>query len=190
MSILIETLTLAPDRRFELVQGDITTEQVDAIVNAANSSLAHGAGVAGAILRKGGRRIQEESDAWVRAHGSVSHADPAYTGAGNLPCRYVIHAVGPYWGEGDEDHKLTQAISGSLRRADELKLASIAIPAISTGIFGFPKERAAGLFFTAIQNYFTANPGSGLKLVRLTILDAPTLAAFQAAFQRWAHQGK
>ena len=190
MTTTVESLVLDGDRRIELVQGDITAEHVDAIVNAANQWLAHGAGVAGAIVRKGGASIQAESDAWVRAHGQVSHAEPAYNSAGALPCRFVIHAVGPVWGEGDEDAKLSQAITGSLRRADELKLASIAIPAISTGIFGFPRERAAGLFLTAIQAYFRANPGSGLALVRLVILDAPILAVFREAFQRWAHQGK
>src|SRR5512144_2508720 len=89
--------------RLQIVQGDITDEHVDAIVNAANRHLAHGAGVAGAILRKGGRVVQDESDRWVSQHGTVTHAEPAYTRAGSLPCRYVIHAVGPVWGEGDED---------------------------------------------------------------------------------------
>ena len=79
---------------FQIVQGDITQEAVDAIVNAANSHLQHGGGVAGVIVRQGGQAIQQESDAWVRAHGPVSHTEPAYTSAGRLPCKYVIHAVG------------------------------------------------------------------------------------------------
>ena len=107
------------------MQGDITQEQVDAIVNAANSHLQHGGGVAGVIAHKGGQVIQQESHAWVRAHGPVSHAKPAYTSAGRLPCRYIIHAVGPVWGAGDEDHKLSAAVRGSLERADELNLRSI-----------------------------------------------------------------
>ena len=85
----------------QIARGDITAETVDAIVNAANSHLMHGAGVAGAIVRRGGPQIQVESSQWVREHGLVSHAEPAYTHAGNLPCRYVIHAVGPVWGEGE-----------------------------------------------------------------------------------------
>lgn len=124
----------------QLVEGDITTAKVDAIVNAANAHLQHGGGVAGIISRKGGPVIQRESDLWVREHGSVRHAEPAVTSGGSLPCRYVLHAVGPVWGEGDEDRKLAEAVTGSLRAADQLELTSIAFPAISTGIFGFPKE--------------------------------------------------
>ena len=162
----------------QLVQGDLTAEAVDAIVNAANSHLQHGGGVAGIIVRRGGYNIQTESDAWVREHGPVSHAEPAFTGAGHLPCRYIIHSVGPVWGEGNEDDKLGAAISGSLTLADRLGLHSIAFPAISTGIFGFPKERAADVIFTAIDHYFTLHPSSGLQIVRLTLFDQPTIAAF------------
>ncbi len=187
---VIASKELPGGRTLDLVHGDLTREQVDAIVNAANDALAHGGGLAAAIVRAGGPTIQQESDAWVRQHGRVSHAEPAYTRAGRLPCRYVIHAVGPIWGEGDEDTKLAQAIAGSLRRADQLKLASIAIPPLSTGIFGFPKERAAPIFFHTIQNYFVENPESTLRLVRLIILDQPTLNVFEAAFQGWTDQGR
>jgi O-acetyl-ADP-ribose deacetylase (regulator of RNase III) len=178
MSILQLGYTYPSGQQLEIVQGDITGEAVDAIVNAANSHLQHGAGVAGAIVRRGGLQIQQESTEWVRQHGTVSHAEPAYTSAGKLPCRYVIHAVGPVWGEGDEDAKLSSAIRGSLQVADRLKLASIAFPAISTGIFGFPKERAARIFLETLQNYFSANPSSGLKLVRLTLYDRTSLTTF------------
>lgn len=159
-------------------QADLTQERVDAIVNAANNRLQHGGGVAGAIVRRGGAQIQAESNAWVRKHGPVTHERPAYTGAGNLPCRYVIHAVGPVWGEGDEDAKLGAAVSGSLRVADELELTSIALPAISTGIFGFPKDRAARVILAAIQDYFASHVDSKLQLVRLVLFDQPTLDAF------------
>jgi len=167
----------------QIAEGDLTQEAVDAIVNAANSHLQHGGGVAGAIARRGGPEIQAESDAWVRQHGPVSHAEPAYTGAGSLPCRYVIHAVGPVWGEGDEDARLEAAVSGSLHLADRLELASIAFPAISTGIFGFPKERAADIILSAIQDHLLHNPTSNLKLVRLTLFDAPTIDAFIAVWK-------
>lgn len=170
----------------QLVQGDLTQERVDAIVNAANSHLQHGGGVAGAIVRRGGMEIQKESDEWVRRHGPVSHAEPAYTGAGSLPCKYVIHAVGPVWGEGDEDKKLAEAVAGSLRLAERLKLTSIAFPAISTGIFGFPKERAAGIIYWSIGDYFENHPASSLKQARLTLFDQPTLQAF---LQVWEEQG-
>lgn len=178
MSILQLGYTYPSGQQLEIVQGDITGEAVDAIVNAANSHLQHGAGVAGAIVRRGGYQIQQESLEWVRRNGPVGHDEPAFTGAGKLPCRYVIHAVGPVWGEGDEDVKLSSAIRGSLQVAERLGLASIAFPAISTGIFGFPKERAAHIFFETLQDYFSTNPSSGLKLVRLTLYDRPTLTTF------------
>ena len=163
---------------FQIVQGDITQEQVDAIVNAANSRLQHGGGVAGVIARKGGQVIQQGSNAWVQAHGPVSHDKPAYTTAGQLPCKYVIHAVGPVWGAGDEDAKLAKAVIGSLNLANELNLVSISLPAISTGIFGFPKERAARIIFRTIEKYFSLHPESSLKQVRLTLFDQATVDAF------------
>ena len=162
----------------EIARGDITTDPVDAIVNAANSELEHGGGVAWAISRRGGPAIQRESNAWVKKFGPVTNDKPAYTSGGEMPCKYVIHAVGPVWGEGDEDRKLTEAARGSLVRADELGLASISMPAISTGIFGFPKERAAKLIFAEIERYFAENAASGLSLVRLMLFDAPTVDTF------------
>jgi O-acetyl-ADP-ribose deacetylase (regulator of RNase III) len=167
---------------FQLVQGDLTTETTDAIVNAANSGLEHGGGVAGVISRHGGPAIQRESDAWVREHGPVSHAQPAYTSAGDLPCRYVIHAVGPVWGEGDEDAKLAAAVTGSLALADKLALASLSLPAISTGIFRFPRERAARVIFTAVEAYFKGDPASGLKTVRLVLFDRSSVEVFMKAW--------
>ncbi len=172
----------------EVCQGDLTEEMLDAIVNAANAHLAHGGGVAGAILRKGGWVIQEESNAWVKKHGPVTHAEPAYTSPGRLGCRYVIHAVGPVWGDGNEDQKLEDAIVGSLRLAERLQLNSIAFPAISTGIFGFPKDRAALVIFDAIADYFAENKQSKVTLVRLTIIDEPTLKVFQEVFKSWTSQ--
>ena len=178
---LIET-TLSSSSTLQLIQGDITTETTDAIVNAANAHLQHGAGVAGAISRRGGPDIRTESDAWVRKHGPVSHAEPAWTSGGKLPCRYVIHAVGPVWGVGNEDAKLDAAVTGCLRVADELGLVSISIPAISTGIFGFPKERAAGIIVKAVQSYFETKSNSGIKIIRLVLYDPATVAAFQKAW--------
>ncbi len=170
--------TFPSGQRFQLVQGDITQQDVDAIVNAANAGLQHGGGVAGIIVRRGGPGIQVESNQWVQEHGPVDHAEPAFTSGGDLPCRYVIHAVGPVWGEGDEDAKLATAVTGSLHRADELELESIAFPAISTGIFGFPKARAAGIIFEAVNQYFAGQGYSSVSLVRLVLFDQPTLDAF------------
>jgi O-acetyl-ADP-ribose deacetylase len=187
-SLLIES-KLASGVVFQLVQGDITSETTEAIVNAANEYLAHGAGVARAISLHGGATIQSESDAWVRTHGLVSHAEPAWTSGGKLPCRYVIHAVGPIWEDakrtgasGEADTNLEAAVTGSMRLAEELELSSIAFPAISTGIFGFPKERAANIMIKAIQRYFETKTHSGIQTVRLVILDQITLTAFQKAW--------
>jgi len=181
---VIQELRLPAGQVLQIVTGDLTMESVDAIVNAANTYLQHGGGGAGAMSRRGGPQIQVESSEWGRRYGPVSHERPAYTSAGKLPCRYVIHAVGPVWGAGDEDHKLAAAVSGSLRVADELGLASIAFPAISTGIFGFPKARAARVTLQAIQEYFSNAPASGLKQVRLTLIDSPAIQAFQDAWEQ------
>jgi O-acetyl-ADP-ribose deacetylase (regulator of RNase III) len=179
LSQILREIILPLHRQVQLAQGDLTAEPVDAIVNAANRYLQHGGGLAGAIVRSGGGSIQVESDAWVRQYGLVTHAEPAYTRAGRLPCKYIIHAVGPVWGEGDEDRKLAEAVTGALRLADRLELSSLALPAISTGIFGFPKERAAGVILSAVETYFAQNPESRLSLVRITLYDQHTLQAFQ-----------
>jgi O-acetyl-ADP-ribose deacetylase (regulator of RNase III) len=178
MSQILRQKTFPSGREIQIVQGDITQEPVDAIVNAANRQLQHGGGVAGVIVRRGGWQIQTESTEWVKKNGSVDHGEPAYTTAGKLPCKYVIHAVGPRWGEGDEDAKLAAAVTGSLELADELKLKSLALPAISTGIFGFPKNRAAEIIFEMIEKYFIDQPQSGLEIVRLTLFDKTTADVF------------
>ena len=188
MSQVLSEFTFPSGQRLQLAQGDLTTEHVDAIVNAANCRLQHGGGLAGAIVRRGGGSIQAESDAWVSEHGLVAHNAPAYTRAGKLPCRYVIHAVGPVWGEGDEDRKLEEAVTGSLRLAERLELSSVALPAISTGIFGFPKQRAAGIILSAVEAYFTQNSESMLSLVRITLFDQPTLEIFLRIWEEFLIQ--
>jgi len=179
--------TLANGLQLLLVHGDLTEQRVDAIVNAANEALQHGGGVAAAIRRKGGPTIQAESDAWVAEHGRVSHDRPALTSAGTLPCRHVIHAVGPRWGAGDEHAKLGQAVAASLELADREGMTSVALPAISTGIFGFPKAQAAEVIFDAIENFDREHPDASLTQVRLTLFDDSTLTPFLQAFQsRWS----
>ncbi len=180
MNTILTQKILSTGQSLQIVQGDITTDEVDAIVNAANEQLAHGGGVAWAISKKGGPTIQKESDEWIHKHGPVSHAHPAWTLGGLLPAKYIIHAVGPVWGDGDEDKKLSDAVTGSLCVADELKCQSIALPAISTGIFGFPKERAAGIIFSVVEKYFSENATSGLKLVRVVLYDQSTIDAFMS----------
>jgi O-acetyl-ADP-ribose deacetylase (regulator of RNase III) len=185
--VLVERVQ-STGQTIQIVQGDLTAETTDAIVNAANEHLSHGGGVAWAIVRRGGEIIQQESDEWIRKHGTVSHAHPAWTSGGDLPAKYVIHAVGPVWGDtqnasasGDEDNKLAAAVKGSLEVADELKCSSISFPAISTGIFGFPKERAADVIFSAIEKYFS-NHESGIKLIRLVLFDDATIRAFMTVW--------
>ena len=133
----------------ELVQGDITDLAIDAIVNAANASLKLGGGVAGAIARKGGRKIQEECD----KIGGTYVGGAVITTGGNLKARHVIHAVGPVHGMEHEDEKLKDATLNALKLADEHHLKSIAFPAISTGIFGFPRDRCATIMLSTAIAY-------------------------------------
>ena len=163
--------------KIELIQGDITELEVDAIVNAANENLAHGGGVAGAISRKGGPAIQQESDLWVKKHGPVKTGSIAITTAGNLSARYVIHAVGPIMGSGKEDEKLANATLNSLVIADKYKIKSIAFPAISTGIFGFPMERCAKIMLETTGKYLKEK--SGIKKIIFCLYDQKTLNIFK-----------
>ena len=187
-TILVERV-LPAGQTLQIVQGDITIEEVDAIVNAANEHLQHGGGVAWAISKKGGDAIQKESNEWIRTKGTVTHSHPAWTSGGLLPAKYIIHAVGPVWSNaqsagGDEDAKLASAITGTLRLADELKLTSIAMPAISTGIFGFPKDRAAGIIFKSINTYFGAKCDSSVRLVRIVLFDDSSVQVFIDVWKR------
>ena len=175
----IAGVQILPDKWLKLIHGDITKESVDAIVNAANSQLKHGGGVAAAIVRQGGYEIQQESD----RIGYVPVGGAAITGAGKLPARFVIHAVGPRWGEGHEDQKLRNAVWNSLKLALERQFQTISFPAISAGIFGFPKERCARIILTTIEEFIRKYPDCSLKEVRVCLFDAPTLRAFQEAFQ-------
>lgn len=165
------------DAEIELMMGDITESDTDAIVNAANSRLVLGAGVAGAIRKKGGQRIQEECD----AIGGCPVGGAVVTSGGALKARYVIHAVGPRWGEGDEENKLRSAVLNSLKRADEKNLVSVSFPAVSAGIFGFPIDRCARTMLTTARDYL-AGPG-GLKRVRFTLFDAASFEVFKKTLE-------
>ena len=195
MNTVLKEHILQTGQTLQIVQGDITTEDVDAIVNAANEYLQHGGGVAWAISKKGGATIQKESDDWIRQHGLVSHSHPAWTSGGLLPAKYVIHAVGPVWDDtqstgagGNEDNKLESAVTGSLRVADELKCSSIALPAISTGIFGFPKDRAAKIILATIEKYFEST-SSNINMVKFVLLDQATVDVFLEIWQeKWTNK--
>ncbi len=168
------------DKTLRLVQGDLTERDVDAIVNAANSYLQHGGGVAAAIVRKGGQIIQEESN----KIGFVPVGSAAITGAGKLPAKFVIHAVGPRMGEGDEENKLKNAVLNSLLLATEKGLKSISIPAISSGIFGFPKDKCAAILVNESLNYIKKNPQSSLELIEFCVHDDITMEYFKKQFNK------
>jgi O-acetyl-ADP-ribose deacetylase (regulator of RNase III) len=186
MSTVIAQAEPAAGVTLRLSHGDLTLEAVEAVVNAANPHLAHGGGVAAAIARRGGASIQAESRAWVAEHGPAAHDRPALTSGGNLAASYVIHAVGPRWGEGQEEHKLSSAVTSSLALADDTGLTSIALPAISTGIFGFPKALGAQVILQSIAAYFSDHPESGINDVRVVLIDQESVAVFAQAFnQLW-----
>jgi O-acetyl-ADP-ribose deacetylase (regulator of RNase III) len=165
-----------------LVSADLTERDVDAIVNAANSRLQHGGGVAGAIVRKGGTVIQEESD----AIGFVPVGGAALTSAGRLRARHVIHAVGPRMGEGDEDNKLGRAIASVLALAAQHGFASISVPAISAGIFGFPKDRCAKILVGGAASFLREHRDAPLTLVEFCIVDEEAFALFKQEIERIA----
>lgn len=159
----------------KIVQGDITECTVDAIVNAANSYLQHGGGVAGAIVRKGGSIIQEESN----AIGYVPVGECAVTTGGRLKAPYVIHAVGPRFGEGDEENKLKKTVNNVLKRATERGFQSIAMPAISAGIFGFPKDKCARILVEETAT-FVRDSKTTLKEIIFCLMDMDIIDFFVA----------
>ncbi len=163
-----------------LVSADLTERDVDAIVNAANSRLQHGGGVAGAIVRKGGQVIQDESD----KIGYVPVGGAAITTGGKLKARYVIHAVGPRMGEGDEDNKLKKAINSVLALATEKELRSISIPAISAGIFGFPKDRCAKILVGETAAFLKGAPTSSLEVIEFCIADKEAFGFFGSEMEK------
>lgn len=162
-----------------LVQGDLTDRDVDVIVNAANSHLQHGGGVAGAIVKKGGQIIQDESD----KIGFTPVGTAVMTTAGKLPAKFVIHTVGPRMGEGDEDNKLKNAILSSLMLASQKRIKSISIPAVSSGIFGFPKDRCAKILVGESAFFLRKNKDSSLDTVEFCIRDDSTLGYFKKEFE-------
>jgi O-acetyl-ADP-ribose deacetylase (regulator of RNase III) len=167
----------------ELVQGGIATMETDAIVNAANRNLSHGGGVAAAIASQGGPEIQQESDDWVREHGQVPTGSAAITGAGCLTAKYVIHAVGPvYDGTPRSADKLASAVRSSLALADEHNLKSIALPAISTGIFGYPLSAAAQVMLSEAVEYLQGE--TGLERVVFCLYDQMAFDGFVAKLKK------
>ncbi len=173
-------IALAPDKTIELVQGDITRETTDAIVNAANSELLPGGGVCGAIHRAAGPSLAEECRKLRAERGRVATGQAVATSGGRLPARYVIHTVGPVWsgGSSGEPEALASAYRESIRVADELGLKSIAFPAISTGIFGYPLADASQVAVRAVREALPR--AKNVNTVRFVAFDD---AAFQTYSQ-------
>ena len=159
--------------KITLLQGDITDADADAVVNAANTQLQLGAGVAGAIRRKGGPTIQHECDAL----GPVSLGEAAITGGGQLKARYVIHAASMHLGGLTSEGSLRNSTFNSLKRAEEKKLSSLAFPAIGTGIAGFPLSRCAQVMLEEVRKHF--NGPTSLQQVCFVLFDTAALTAFQ-----------
>lgn len=168
------------DSRIEVQQGDITKIKVDAVVNAANSSLLGGGGVDGAIHRAGGPAILEECRQIAARQGGCPTGEAVITTGGNLPATYVIHTVGPVWqgGNRNEPQLLANCYKNSLRIASEKQLQSIAFPNISTGIYGYPKDKAAQVAVQAVKEYL--QNASSLQRVIFMCYDAENLTLYKS----------
>jgi len=168
--------------KLRLKQGDITSEDADAIVNAANSSLMVGGGVDGAIHRAGGPAILEECKKIVAKQGPLPTGKAVITTGGNLPTRHVIHTVGPVWrgGNHDEPSLLAGAYRESLRLAVQNNLATIAFPSISTGVYSYPVEQAAVVALQTVADFLQVSPGR-LKEVTFVLFDSRTMQAYRTA---------
>jgi len=162
-----------------LVQGDITKQKVDAIVNAANSSLMGGGGVDGAIHRAGGPPILEDCRKIIAKQGSCKTGEAVITTAGNLPAKFVIHTVGPVWnnGKNNEAEKLANCYRNSLHLALQNKIESIAFPNISTGIYGYPKKDAAVIAIKTVLDLLQNNPA--LPKVYFVCFDEENFSIYQ-----------
>lgn len=171
------SLTLE-ETQLDILEGDLTELDIDAIVNPANEELQLGGGVAGAIKKKGGPAIQEECNRI--GHTPVGQA--VMTVAGDLPAKHVIHTVGPQMGEGDEDRKLSTAVRSALALADRHGLKSIGLPAVSTGSFGFPMDRAARIMLTEIHRYLQG--GTKIERVAVVLHDEDAFKTFRQELRR------
>lgn len=144
--------------RIKLIQGDITKLDVDAVVNAANSTLLGGGGVDGAIHRAGGPQILEECKAIRDKQGGCNTGEAVVTSGGKLKAKFVIHTIGPVWkgGKSNEDQLLSNAYKNSLKLSIEKKCTTVAFPNISTGVYGFPKERAANIAVQTVKDFLAS----------------------------------
>jgi len=177
--------------KVSMIQGDITKQATDAIVNAANSSLMGGGGVDGAIHRAGGPAILEECKEIVGRQGRLPTGRAVITTGGNLKARYVIHTVGPIWhgGSGDEAELLRSAYRECLKLASENKLISISFPSISTGAYGYPVDEAAKIAVTTVVS-FLKEQATSLKEVVLVLFDSRTCQSYCSALQTYLNRSE
>jgi O-acetyl-ADP-ribose deacetylase len=159
----------------EVLETDITQLEIDAIANAANTDLAHGGGVAGAIVRAGGHSIQEESDALA----PIGLGEAVATGAGDLPCRWVIHAATMRLGSPTSAQTIREATAATLRVADDLGCRSLALVAFGTGVGGFPLDEAAAIEVEEVRRHLAE--GSGLERIVFAVRGGGAVAAFDGA---------
>lgn len=169
---------------FLIVRGNLLDEPVDAVVNAANGHLAHGGGVAGILSRAAGPALQEESDRIVEARGPLPTGSAARTGAGRLPFKGVVHAIGPRQGEGDEAALLLSALNAAFEEANAAGWTSLAFPAVSSGIFAVPLEVCARAYVRAARAWLARSPAPVLKTLRLCLRDQPVTDAVLAELAR------
>jgi putative ATPase len=163
-----------------VVEGDVTRQQVEAVINAANEDLQHDHGVATAVVRTGGRVIQEESDAWIREHGPVHPGTAAVTTGGMLHASHVIHVVGPYYDDPASAETLAACAQSALDAALANGLGSVALPAIATGMRGFPPDEATSILVSAVSSWLEDHPDA-LAEVRLVGFSDKHAALFAAA---------
>ena len=165
----------------KVVEGDLTTQPVDAIVNAANEDLQHGGGVAAALVRAGGDEIQKESDEWVAEHGPIGPGRAAITSAGRLRARFIIHVAGPRYRDGqDNEGLLAEAVTAALEAAALSGCRTVAMPAISAGLFGYPRAEACRVIVAACRRWLDRHPGL-IAAVRLVGFDSEAAKDFRLA---------
>lgn len=167
-------------RRVVALKGDLTRQDVDAVVNAANEQLSHGGGVAAALAKAGGPAVTEESRAWVAEHGELAPGQAAVTTAGDMPATHLIHVVGPRYREGQDNEGLLRAtVRAALDAARDAGARSVALPAISAGIFGYPPEEAGATIADEATVWLGDNPGEVFD-VRLVGFDEDAARYFAA----------
>ncbi len=181
----IKSLSFMGGRSFCVVIYDILYENVDCIVNAANGGLSHGGGIAAAIAKAAGPDLEEDGDSIVKERGHIPVGEAVVTTAGKLPFKGVIHAVGPRFGDGDEENKIVSALQSSFLLAAENGWRSLSFPAISSGIFSVPHDICANAYVMASAEFLSNYPNSSLKTIRLCLHKGPLVDEVLKVMDHW-----